>query len=51
MSMDTFLMEQAQREAVLYEQQRRDARLVVAGAARDAEDAAQLLDALGLIER
>lgn len=49
MGMDTFLMEQAEADSMMREDDRRNARLVVAGAARDMEDCRLLLDALGLL--
>jgi len=50
MGMDTVLMEQAERQAQMREQDKAQARLVVAGASQSIEDCAFLLRVLGLIE-
>jgi hypothetical protein len=51
LGMDTFLMEQADRDTLTREEDKHNARLVVAGAARDTQDCLMLLQALGLIEQ
>lgn len=50
MGMDTVLMEQAQRQAELREQDMEQARLVVAGLSHSVEDCALLLRMLGLMD-
>lgn len=51
MGMDTFLMEQAKHEEQCREDDKHNARLVVAGYSKSNEDCALLLSALGLLEK
>lgn len=51
MGMDTVLMEQAERQAQMRQEEKDQARLVVAGYSQSVEDCALLLRVLGLMEK